>query len=850
MALAFPSLLSTVAPLPSSLWSANLSAPYPTNAPWQNFVLGDGGSPEVVPPYVVKSSEGRISWGAPPRTAQPGFIIQAFIATLMLSTLEGLSTHQVATYDDTTVTLAYSSSSASSSPSSSSPVLSVPLVRGSPYLTFLFASPGATPVIATDHALTDAQSSGDHTKHKITFNNGQTWVLYASSPLAFTVSNNTLTATSPFTGTLRAALLPGNSPAEEEAVLDAYAGAVVVGGDAKVRPWRIKYQWKVAPWGSDSPAAATMDGSVTPLMLALPIHRRMRLKAYTSANPTPPPPVYPPIPPVTPPPTTPPPVTSPPSSAPPSAPSSAPASAPASASASAPPPCTPILPFTIAALSSSSFLAASAEGAAEAVAAAAPQSAAPQTTPSLMPSPTPAAATPSPSVLVYLTLDGPAVGVAGANWDVKVPPLAASWHSPRLSSDPALLTSLRSALQTDIAALTPITITSTYYFGKTAARAARLALIAEQLGETAAAGKAVAVVRDALTLWFNGSFQGNSLLYDPAWGGVVSSSGAADSGADFGMGCFNDHHFHFGYWLYAAAVVAKADPTWAMTHRHAVLNLVSDIMSPRATAAFPRLRHFDLYALHSWASGLFEFGDGRNQESFSEAVNGYHGVALLGLAFGDMHLANLGATLAAVEAVAAQTLIQVPQGGDGGAGGSGDGASPSASPSAPPSPSPSPSPAAAAAASAPGSLPSPSSSSSLLSTAALAAAATSTSPDYDPIFAAPNRLLGMVWANKRDAGLWFAAAEQTDKRVGIQVLPITPFLSRLFPDAAFNRQVVQWVLPVLAGDATTDEWRGFAWALQATYDPAAARANIEELEAFDDGNSKSNMLWWLAANTP
>ncbi|CAI5520583.1 unnamed protein product [Closterium sp. Naga37s-1] len=115
----------------------------------------------------------------------------------------------------------------------------------------------------------------------------------------------------------------------------------------------------------------------------------------------------------------------------------------------------------------------------------------------------------------------------------------------------------------------------------------------------------------------------------------------------------------------------------------------------------------------------------------------------------------------------------------------------------------------------------------------------------------------MVWAAKRDAGLWFAAAEQTDKRVGIQVLPITPFLARLFPDPSFNRQVVQWVLPVLGGDGTTDEWRGFAWALQATYDPAAARENIEKLTAFDDGNSKTNMLWlqanafsWLRVASP
>ncbi|GJP48562.1 hypothetical protein CLOM_g7848 [Closterium sp. NIES-68] len=287
---------------------------------------------------------------------------------------------------------------------------------------------------------------------------------------------------------------------------------------------------------------------------------------------------------------------------------------------------------------------------------------------------------------------------------------------------------------------------------------------------------------------------GNRLLYDPTWGGVVSEAGSRDKGADFGLGMYNDHHFHYGYFVYAAAAVAKFDPVWGSRYRSKLSALVADYMSVNRTAAFPRLRNFDAYALHSWASGLFDFGDGRNQESFSEAANAYYAGSLLAYVFGDLPLATLGATLAAVEAVAAQTLMQVP-----------------ASSSSPPS---------------------------------------SLSPAYEPVFADTNRMVGVLWSTKRDAALWFAPPADLDKRVGIQVLPITPFLAHLFPDRSFARQLVEWAQPVLSGGAVTDEWRGFSWALQALYDPEGARAKIAALGAFDDGNSKTNMLWWLATNTP
>eukprot|EP00475_Leptophrys_vorax_P028697 TRINITY_DN4172_c0_g1_i5.p1 TRINITY_DN4172_c0_g1~~TRINITY_DN4172_c0_g1_i5.p1 ORF type:complete len:809 (-),score=3.29 TRINITY_DN4172_c0_g1_i5:188-2614(-) len=808
MTLAFPTLTATVAPPPSTLWSPNLTAPFPTNAPWQNFVLGDGGMPEVVPPYVVRSSQGGVAASYPSQTVATAFIIQSFVASFVLSALEGLSTHQVTAYDDVSVTLAYSTTTTVAAAAATRPVLLVPLVRGSPYLTFLFRDAGATPVLSADQGIASVEATAGGTKHRVTLANGQTWLIYSSAPVAFTQDNATLTAAARFTGTLRAALLPGNAAAAEEAILDAHAMAVVVGGAVEVSAFRLKYRWAVAPWGEQTTAAA-----VAPLMLTLPMHRRMSLRVYDS-TPTAAGVPFPASPPA-----------APPSAAAPSAapPSSAFPSLPADPCASAP------SPLSAEAMAAGGVWAAiSSVDPARRVSAAAPPPAAAAT----------AGPVPPAQTLVYRTLDGLAVGAAGGSWEVKAPAVHTAWHTRWLSTDPDLTAALRTAVRNDSAALAPILDTSTYTFGKVAARAARLALIAEQLGEAEAQDRAVGVVRDALSAWFNGSVAGNALLYDPSWGGVVSANGAADSGADFGMGCYNDHHFHFGYWLYAAAVVARNDQAWAVAHRHHLLNLVSDIMSPRATSAFPKLRHFDLYSLHSWASGLFEFADGRNQESFSEGVNAYYSASLLGLAFGDLHMANLAATLASVESLAAQTLIQVDMrrwdpilSTDVSAAVAGAPAAGSAS-----------APSSAAAA--------PKSASVPLSSAALAAAATSGFPNYDETFANANRLVGMVWANKRDAGLWFAAADQIDKRVGIQVLPITPYLLFLFPDREFNAKVTEWALPLVQTDGVTDQWKAFTWAVQATHDPQAARKNIEALSVYDEGNSQSNMLWWLAVNSP
>ena len=64
---------------------------------------------------------------------------------------------------------------------------------------------------------------------------------------------------------------------------------------------------------------------------------------------------------------------------------------------------------------------------------------------------------------------------------------------------------------------------------------------------------------------------------------------------------------------------------------------------------FIETRHKDWFNGHSWAAGLFEFADNRNQESTSESVNSYYAVMLLGKAMKHTDMYNFGRLLLATE---------------------------------------------------------------------------------------------------------------------------------------------------------------------------------------------------------
>ena len=60
----------------------------------------------------------------------------------------------------------------------------------------------------------------------------------------------------------------------------------------------------------------------------------------------------------------------------------------------------------------------------------------------------------------------------------------------------------------------------------------------------------------------------------------MDRNGINNPGLAFGMGYYNDHHFHYGYFVYAAAVIAKSDPQWVNSYGEAVMSIIRDYANP------------------------------------------------------------------------------------------------------------------------------------------------------------------------------------------------------------------------------------------------------------------------------
>jgi endo-1,3(4)-beta-glucanase len=112
---------------------------------------------------------------------------------------------------------------------------------------------------------------------------------------------------------------------------------------------------------------------------------------------------------------------------------------------------------------------------------------------------------------------------------------------------------------------------------------------------------AIARLKGAVEIWLNGS-AATLFTYDNTWGGLVSCGclfngkgcdnvfpncpSYSDPGLNFGNGFYNDHHFHYGYHIYAAAIVAQYDRDWGRRHFEQVLLYIRDIANPSTKDAF------------------------------------------------------------------------------------------------------------------------------------------------------------------------------------------------------------------------------------------------------------------------
>ncbi len=191
----------------------------------------------------------------------------------------------------------------------------------------------------------------------------------------------------------------------------------------------------------------------------------------------------------------------------------------------------------------------------------------------------------------------------------------------------------------------------TYNWGKHMARAANNFAIATEW-QHASAQCWKDNLCSALTGWFTANANGGELKaiptaveqgpglfwYDAAWGTMIGFP------AGFGSNTYlNDHHFHYGYFLRAAAVLGAADSAWRDAYRPFVELLARDLAADyndQATVGgietkFAAYNYFDPYAGHSNAAGAQQYANGVNQESSSEGVNAWYGMLLWANVVGD-----------------------------------------------------------------------------------------------------------------------------------------------------------------------------------------------------------------------
>ncbi len=236
-----------------------------------------------------------------------------------------------------------------------------------------------------------------------------------------------------------------------------------------------------------------------------------------------------------------------------------------------------------------------------------------------------------------------------------------SWTSPAVASsdtldlgplDAAKKAELTATLAQDVAQTAALP-SDTYFGGKALYRLANLLMLSDQLGDTVAAKTVGAKLSDALREWTDPtrckSNAERCFVYDPKTKGIVGLT------ASFGSDQFNDHNFHYGYFLYAASVAASHDGK-LRTEITPVMNLLAaDLASSGNSKYFPDRRGFDAYAGHSWASGYSPFADGNNLESSSEAVNAWNGLALWATVSDNSALKKEASWMLASEAASARS---------------------------------------------------------------------------------------------------------------------------------------------------------------------------------------------------
>ncbi len=366
-----------------------------------------------------------------------------------------------------------------------------------------------------------------------------------------------------------------------------------------------------------------------------------------------------------------------------------------------------------------------------------------------------------------------------------------------------------------------------YSAGKSLAKLGRIIVIADELYDKdpvryASVLPLASTMRDSLQRflgrWLNGNssirndgivYHRDSLLYDTKFRGLISSrshdSLNLNNGIDFGSALYNDHHFHYGYLLYAAAVIAKKNPSYFTSNSSYYLNRVVDlareIANPsRSDNYFALQRYKDWYDGNSWANGLVPYGGGKNQESSTEAANARYGLYLFGLAMNNAspsaqvsNMMNQGALMLSQEVRATQKYYHI---------------------------------------------------------------ITNTNPVYPSTYTDQFKTVTNLYQGRLDASTFFGQVNYY--ATGIQVIPVTPVTEQMWNNVNFAQTIYNYSPNGLRNtpcfDSTNSNTTVWNWTtinvgIQATAYPQTA-LNFWKFYGynnnnFDNGSSQSNVIYWI-----
>ena len=143
-------------------------------------------------------------------------------------------------------------------------------------------------------------------------------------------------------------------------------------------------------------------------------------------------------------------------------------------------------------------------------------------------------------------------------------------------------------------------------------RMIQTARIADQTGDYEARDNMIATIKERLEDWLKAESGEVAFIfyYNNDWSTMIGYP--AGHGQDNNI---NDHHFHWGYFIHAAAFMEQFEPGWANEWGGMINLLIRDAASyDRDDQDFPFLRNFSPYAGHSWANGFASFPGGNDQE--------------------------------------------------------------------------------------------------------------------------------------------------------------------------------------------------------------------------------------------